>query len=735
MESFKITIDGRECEAKPGQTVLEVAEENGILIPVFCYHRELRPEGACRVCLVEVEGAPRLATACTLKASPNMVVKTNTERVKRARRNVIELILNNHTLECPICDRSGECQLQDIAYQFGPKKSRYREPRREKDIVIKGPLIEIDNDRCILCRRCIRMCGENMGNRVLGILKRGYQAYISPFKGDFVESGCEHCGSCVDICPVGSLLDRAFKYRDRAWRVEKVWTTCSLCGSGCSIEIDVYKNRIKRAVGRIGANNGHNRGYLCVRGRWGWDHVYSERRLRTPLLRKDGTLTEISWEEAYEILVSKIKETRSSANLLIGSSLTNEELNAIGSLFNSENVTSDSLTVQEALRGISEITGNFSSDTVSSINSSEIIVVIGDFIEYTNPVVSNIIRLSVLQESKKLLRIGSSHSKLDRVSFVSIVRPESELLDVIKHVIMFTFDSSYKTDDKDINRLCRALSNKKVTFIIGGTALFSPDVFGISKSVAMLSSRLTTTGSIIVLPPKANSLGVVEKFEIKPIEELKGSTTFIFETSIPRDFPGASYQPEGFKVVFSPFYTTDVSLADLAIPVATCLEKDGTFTGIGGTLHIKSAVKPEVPPIREILETVAKRLNVEINEVKAERNINIDNELPSTNIPEHEMELTVVFSRTGYGDISYYSENIAKVSEATCLLLNPSTIENSKLVTLTVKDRSLNITAIPKREIPEGKAVLRVERMTPEISEILKGYYPFMSGIPCHLKV
>ncbi len=735
MESFKITIDGKECEAKPGQTVLEVAEENGILIPVFCYHRELRPEGACRVCLVEVEGAPRLATACTLKASPNMVVRTNTERVRRARENVIELILNNHTLECPICDRSGECQLQDIAYKFGPKDSRYREPRREKDIVVKGPLIEIDNDRCILCRRCVRMCGENMGNRVLGILKRGYQAYISPFNGDFVESGCEHCGSCVDVCPVGSLLDRAFKYKDRAWRVEKVWTTCSFCGSGCSIEVDVYRNKIKRAMGRIGTNNKHNRGYLCVRGRWGWDYIYSDRRLKRPLVRRDGILTEISWEEAYSILTKKIRENRENADIFLGSSLTDEELNAIGSLFKTENVTSDSFAVQEALKGISQITGKFEVDPISSLERSEVAVVIGDFIEYTNPVISNILRLSVLQEGKRLLRIGSVQSKLDRVSLVSIVRDENQILDVIKHAIMFTFDTSYRTDDEDINRLCKALLNKKVCFVIGGTALYSPDVFGISKSVALLSSRLTIPASIVIVPPKANSLGVTKRFNLKPASELKGSSTFIFETSVLRDFPGAVYEPKGFKAVFSTFYTPDVSSADLAIPVAASLEKEGTFTGIDGTLHLEPAVKSDVPTLNEILRAVARRLDVRIGEVEPERSIELNNELPSSDVEEGKTTLTVVLSRTGYGDISYYSENVAKVSETTCLLVNPSLVDSSRLATLKVGEKSISITAIPERGVPKGKVVLKVERMTPEISEILEGYYPYMSGIPCSVEV
>ena len=735
MEKFTITIDGKECEAKPGQTVLQVAEENGIVIPVFCYHRELRPEGACRVCLVEVEGAPRLATACTLKASPNMAVKTDTERVKRARRNVIELILNNHTLECPICDRSGECQLQDIAYQYGPEDSRYREPRREKDIVIRGPLIEIDNDRCILCRRCVRMCGENMGNRVLGILKRGYQAYISPFNGDFVESGCEHCGSCVDVCPVGSLLDRAFKYRDRSWRMEKVWTTCSFCGSGCRVEVDVYRNRIKRAVGRIGSNGGHNRGYLCVRGRWGWDSIYSDRRLRKPLLRKGGALVEVSWDEAYSALEEIARDFRERANLFIGSTLTNESLDAISSIFGTENATSDSFGVQEVLRGIAQIGGSYASDPVSSVGDCEVVVVVGDFLEFSNPVISNILRIGVLHEGKRLVRIGTTTSKLDAVSVLSVRSRDNLLLDTIKHAILYTFDSSYRTDDERINRFCRIISGKKVAFIIGGTALYSPDSFAIGKAVALLSSRLSMPAKVVVVPPKSNSLGVVERFNLKGAEELDGSCNFIFETSVLRDFPGASLKDAEKTVVFSPFYTTDVSFADLAIPVAAPLERDGTLTGIDGESRLRKAVSGGVPPLREVLENLSSRLGVKVGTSKLQREVERDTELPPSAVEESELYLSVVLSRTGFSDVSYYSENVAKVSEDTCLLLSPDILDTKRIVTLRTKSGSLNVSAVPDRNVEKWKAVLKVERITREVSDILKGFYPYMNGIPCSVEV
>ncbi len=723
MESFKIVIDGVECEAYPGETVLQVAERNGILIPVFCYHKELRPEGACRVCLVEVEGAPRLATACTLKAMPDMVVRTNTERVKKARAGVIELILNNHTLECPICDKSGECELQMVGFRYAPKKSRYREPRREKDIVIKGPLIEIDNDRCILCRRCIRMCGENMGNRVLGILKRGYEAYISPFNGDFVESGCEHCGSCIDVCPVGSLLDRVFKFSDRPWRMDRVWTTCVFCGSGCFMEVDSYKGRIKRVVGRIGTNPSHNRGYLCVRGRWGWDVVYSEKRLKAPLLKKEGELKEVSLEEAMGVL----REVASKeVNLIVESSLTNEELELLKNVFGPSNVTSDAFTYQEALKGISEITGRRETASLNEIYKADIILAVEDFLEDTNPVVSKLLRLAVIQNGKRLIRIGSFPSSLDSIAFQSLKIESGEILDTVKHLILGTFDTSYLSGKPEVDRVSKVLRGKRVAVVIGGTVLQSPDIKEIAKASAYLTERLGARSSVIVIPQKANAIGVAQTFELQLPEELKAEVTVIVNSELNRDFPGFGFDNTGFTVLFTPFYTPDVPAADLVIPIETGLEKEGTVTGIDGKLSLSRSIEPAYS-----LKSILLKLPVKQSKPAEAKDI-INKELGESRIEREEDEilLTVVPSKTGYNSVSYYSSNVSRVSGRNTVLLNPS-VTGSKLVTLRRRNgKVLTLPVEHSREVPSYGAVLKVERFSREIAEFLEGVGFYTGGIP-----
>ena len=727
METFKIIIDGKECEAYPGETVLEVAERHGIVIPVFCHHKELRPEGACRVCLVEVEGAPRLATACTLKAMPDMVIRTDTERVKKARKGVIELILNNHTLECPICDKSGECELQMTGFRHGPKKSRYKEPRREKDIVIKGPLIEIDNDRCILCRRCVRMCGENMGNRVLGILKRGYQAYISPFNGDFLESGCEHCGSCVDVCPVGSLLDRAFKYRDRPWRMTKTWTTCTLCGTGCKMEVDTYHDRIKRVVGRIGVNDGHNRGYLCVRGKWGWDIVYTDKRLKKPLLREGEDLKEVSIDEAIEILKEKVLNRK--VNLFIESSLTNEELTQLAAIFGTENVTSDALPYQEALTGVAEITGRFDTDKLSSIYDAEIVFVIGDFIEDINPVVATLLRLAVVQRGKRLVRLGSFKSKLDSVAFESLVVNEEKFLDALKHLIMGTFDTSYSSQDEKIDKVSKVLRNKKVAFVIGGMAIFHPDVKEISKTVAFLADRMVAKSSIIVIPPKANSIKVAKLFDLKKPSELNGEVNVLVNVESNRDFSGEEIDFSKFTVLFTPYYNHDVSRAHLIIPIETGLEKNGTVEGLEGILELETALNTEYSFFEILSKLPFRTSDFQRKEIKT------DKELGSTKVEKKEgyLSLTVLPNRTGWNSVSYYSGNVVKVSGKRELHLNPEDARGRKMVTLKTEGGELVVPVVEDSSIPEGKALLRIERFSRDISDLLRRSFPYLTGIPCEI--
>lgn len=321
-----LNIDGQEVSVPKGTTVIQAASRAHIDIPHLCYLEGLKSTGACRMCLVEIEGEKGLVVSCARKVREGMVARTRTERVLEARRFVLELIWSIHPGDCTTCEKSGTCELQKYTYELGIEKRRFPLIREaEYPIDTTNPLIERDLNLCILCGRCVRIC-QTQGNYVLDFVKRGIATTVTtPFDKPLQESGCNFCGSCISVCPVGCLVEKDRKFRGREWEFETTQTICSLCGCDCDLLLDTMNNHIVRARPE------KRDGYLCVRGKFGWDHVLSDERVRTPLIRKNGSLTECSWNEALEYVaerLQKIKETRGPDALggLISVSCTNETL-------------------------------------------------------------------------------------------------------------------------------------------------------------------------------------------------------------------------------------------------------------------------------------------------------------------------------------------------------------------------------------------------------------------------
>src|ERR1700733_1816851 len=305
-ELIHLTIDGRAVTAAPGTLLINAAKQVGIEVPSFCYYDGLSQPAACRMCLVKVEKTPKLQVSCTLPVSEGMVVNTDSPQVHAARKGTIEFLLTNHPLDCPVCDKGGECELQDMTFRYGMGESRFLEQKQHTDEEQWSPVVFYDKPRCILCYRCVRICDEGMGVKALGVGNRGAVSVIEPNHFDHLE--CDECGMCIDICPVGALTSGTYRYKTRPWEMKHVGTICTHCSDGCKTTLGVRNNEIIRGNNRD--RSGINGEFLCIKGRYAADFVNSPERLQSPMLRRKGGLEPGWWSEALGAAAHKLGEVK-----------------------------------------------------------------------------------------------------------------------------------------------------------------------------------------------------------------------------------------------------------------------------------------------------------------------------------------------------------------------------------------------------------------------------------------
>jgi formate dehydrogenase alpha subunit len=330
MGKINFTIDGKNIQGEEGSTLLQVANLEGIHIPILCDHPALPSEGACRICLVEVEGQRVLQPACTYPISDGIKVHTNTDRVRAARKFNIELLISDHPLDCMTCEAAGDCILQDLAYEYDVSEDRYDGTRHQFTVDDPNPFILVDRNKCVLCRRCVRACAEINGVEAISVFYRGFSAYIG-FGADssMDDSPCEFCGSCVAVCPTAALWPKQSLGEGRPWQVERTQTTCPYCGVGCQLVLEVKDNKIIKVDTAWDGPSNH--GWTCVKGRFGLDFVHHPDRLDKPRVRKyllDGKKKpsvkkrnsdhegnpwqwiEVDWETALGITAGKLRQIR-----------------------------------------------------------------------------------------------------------------------------------------------------------------------------------------------------------------------------------------------------------------------------------------------------------------------------------------------------------------------------------------------------------------------------------------
>jgi NADH-quinone oxidoreductase subunit G len=418
----KLTIDGREVQAAPGTLVIDAAKRAGIEVPAFCYYEGLSLAAACRMCLVEVEKMPKMMTACTLPVAEGMVVRTEGPAVAAARKYNLEFLLTNHPLDCPVCDKGGECELQDMTFRYGVGESRYNETKIHTPEKQYSPVVFFDAPRCILCFRCVRVCNEGMGVGALGVINRGAVSEIAPNVGDHLE--CDECGACIDICPVGALTSGIYRYQTRPWEMTHVGTICTHCADGCKTTLGTRNDKIIRGNNRD--HSGINGEFLCIKGRYGFDFYDHAERLQAPLIRVNGQLVEASWAQALDTVAGKFTEIRANDGTfgVIGSNHTTNEENFYLQKFAREilgtnNIdhhrTGDVVTLIDALSGTTAKLA-----TVSDLYDRKAVLVLGADLALEHPLLSWQIRANYRHHQAHVYAVTPGPVREDKYAAESI---------------------------------------------------------------------------------------------------------------------------------------------------------------------------------------------------------------------------------------------------------------------------------------------------------------------------
>jgi NADH-quinone oxidoreductase subunit G len=579
------------------------------------------------MCLVKIEKMPKLQTACTTVVTEGMIVTSDNEEVRQARKSMVELLLGNHPLDCPVCDAGGECELQDMTFSYGAAESKYMEAKNHKDEQQWSPVVFFDRPRCILCYRCVRVCGEGMDVWALGVQNRGVSSIIAPNKEDHLE--CEECGMCIDICPVGALTSGAYRYKTRPWEMKHVGTICMHCGDGCKTTLGVRRAdtgmEIVRADNRD--KSGINNDFLCIKGRYAFDFAHHPDRLTHPLIRKNGKLTAASWEEAFELIGKRFAEIRDHDGMIgvVGSSrITNEEGYLLSKfarvVLKTNNLdhhrTADFPALAAALSGKPDSTA-----TMREVYAAPAILLIGNNPTDQHPLLAWQIRNNVRLHRSRLYLINSQTIKLGRQAAGFTQIPAGTEGKVAAYLAGDDAAVEAIITEKNCRETWNALREKlrgEQKLII----IFGSEIRGNDVAVLVKFGSGVPGAKFVCLADYANSRGAADmglypdllpgyhrvantgKFhdEWSSIPTTTGLTLPEMVDSAKAGKLKALYvvgaNPIGrlgldpfllskaFVVVHEMFLTETAFIADVVLPAANAYEKSGTFTNTCGDLQI-----------------------------------------------------------------------------------------------------------------------------------------------------
>ena len=750
-DQIKINVNGSEISSKPDQLIIEACEDSGIHIPRFCWHKRMDPVGMCRMCLVEIE-TPRgkaLVPSCTTKVSEDLVVDTESDVVKKAQEGVLEFLLINHPLDCPVCDKAGECPLQDQTMAYGPGESRFVEDKRhfEKPIPI-SEIILLDRERCILCARCTRFSDEISGDPLIEFIQRGNKTQVNTFPDEPFRS--YFSGNTVQICPVGALTSSSYRFKARPWDLKKVSSTSNCSSVGDSVELNVSQNKMLRILGED--NEFTNQGWLSDKGRYNFEYLHSDKRIETPILVKNSN-KELTINETMELISNEILTSDNpNISFIVGHNSTNEEYYALNKFAENLNKVENENTVSNINFYLSDdylYNGFFNDDyslgEIKDLDSADTIILWAQDIKDNLPTLYLRIKQAV-RNGKKLLIFGHTNTAIKQLS--------EEYYG--ENIVTNNFE--FNVEISDIPNLSKYIDGKDVLAIVGKASPLQN-----VNPIFQLVKHLDQNSNLKILNcfSKGNTLGALQNLDI-----VKGLNEFLTEfdsskknivftvgsnpvnNSIYSHKIKNTLNDADFVVSLDLFKNETTELSDIILPTTTFGEKEGTFTNLEMRTLMQNKILPTPGSALNEWEywlILSNKMNLlesygteaELNSMLCKEYIDNDN-IPSfdnLNKPSNldgilnsktiniEVEnidptnLEILFVHRLYGDSSSQinSPSISMLGSERFIEMNSATyfgsyMLNSDVVTLIQENNSIQVNVNINENLPDNLLVVPINR-------------------------